>query len=176
MSCLHLQLQMSSSCIMIQEDFQWPHRSKLCIIYSPVELFQTPYMTNIYMLELRTLCMKMNSGNKWVCASELTETHSNVWSHAFLFMDTDFQNSSVRTHTLNKTQYESKGQNNASAQCSFDLTHVTHNFQQGKEFSLFSKRFCLSGPLSLLFDGYIDLFPGNKVAQPWIWPHISIMY
>jgi hypothetical protein len=66
-------------------------------------------------------------------------------------------------HTLNKMQSESKGKNSGSAPYSLDLTHAAHNFQHGKEVP---KRFCLSGPLSLLFDGYKGLFPGSKMAQP----------
>ena len=74
---------------------------------------------------------------------ESTEMHSGMWSHAFLFINTNFQNSLIRMHTLNQMQSESKGQNNASAPHSLDLTHVTHNFQQGKEVSLFPERFWL---------------------------------
>ena len=148
---------MSSSCKMIHQNSQWPHRNKLCIIYSHVELFQTP-------------CM--NNGNKWtneyVCL-ESTEMHGSMWSHAFLFINTNFQNSSVRMHTLNEMRCESKGWNNAITPGSLDLIHVTHNFQKGRVVFLFSKGLdCLSGPLSLLSDGYIGLFPGSKVAQRWI--------
>lgn len=107
------------------------------------DLTKTNYALYIHLWNCSRLLAWIMGTNEYVHL-ESTEMHSSMWSHAFLFIDTNFHNSSVKMHTLNKMQSESKGQNNVSAPCSLDLAHVTHNFQQGKEVSLFPKRFCLS--------------------------------